>query len=202
MDLVENLGKPSSYRDRKYATGPQQLELDLASSTTLYLGNLSFFTTEEQIHALFSKTGEIKRIIMGLDRLKKTPCGFGFVEYYTRRDCVDAQRFLNLTKLDERVIRSDIDPGFKPGRQFGRGKAGGQVRDEHREDYDEGRGGWGARMKEDEQRLETQRDVYDGDNNIPDGSGSYYTKSYSNQKRGREDDDVDEMGRTKRSSRY
>jgi hypothetical protein len=103
------------------------LEKDLARSTTLYVGNLSFFTTEEQIYQVFSKTGEIKRIIMGLDRNKKTPCGFCFVEYYTRKDCLDGQKFLNGTKVDERIVRTDVDPGFKPGRQFGRGNTGGQV---------------------------------------------------------------------------
>lgn len=55
--------------------------------------------------------------------------------------------------MDERIIRTDVDPGFKPGRQFGRGRNGGQVRDEHREDYDEGRGGWGARVAELEERA-------------------------------------------------
>jgi nuclear cap-binding protein subunit 2 len=40
----------------------------------------SFFTTEEQIYELFSRVGDIKRIIMGLDRNQKTPCGFCFVE--------------------------------------------------------------------------------------------------------------------------
>ncbi len=64
---------------------------------------------------------------MGLDRLKKTPCGFCFVEYYTRSDALDAQKFINGTKVDERVIRTDFDPGFKTGRQYGRGKTGGQV---------------------------------------------------------------------------
>lgn len=54
-------------------------------STTLYVGNLSFYTTEEQIHELFSKCGDVKRIIMGLDSMKKTPCGFCFVEYPWRR---------------------------------------------------------------------------------------------------------------------
>ncbi|KAL8199277.1 UNVERIFIED_CONTAM: Nuclear cap-binding protein subunit 2 [Gekko kuhli] len=53
----------------------------LKNSTTLYVGNLSFYTTEEQIHELFSKCGDVKRIVMGLDRVKKTPCGFCFVEY-------------------------------------------------------------------------------------------------------------------------
>jgi len=30
-------------------------------------------------------------------------------------------------KLDERYIRVDLDPGFREGRQFGRGRRGGQV---------------------------------------------------------------------------
>lgn len=51
------------------------------TSCTLYVGNLSFYTTEEQIFELFSKCGDVKRIIMGLDKFKKTPCGFCFVEY-------------------------------------------------------------------------------------------------------------------------
>ena len=46
----------------------------LLTSATLYVGNLSFFTTEEQIHELFSRAGDVKRIIMGLDKTTKTPC--------------------------------------------------------------------------------------------------------------------------------
>lgn len=62
--------------------GPrEELEAKLETSCTLYVGNLAFYTTEEQIYELFSKAGELKRIIMGLDRNKKTPCGFCFVEY-------------------------------------------------------------------------------------------------------------------------
>lgn len=37
-------------------------------------------------------------------------------------------RFINGTRLDDRIIRTDWDAGFKEGRQFGRGKSGGQVR--------------------------------------------------------------------------
>ncbi|KAJ3276877.1 nuclear cap binding complex subunit [Terramyces sp. JEL0728] len=190
--IVPTLGQPSTYRDKKYPAGLEQLEVDLKNSSTLYVGNLSFYSTEEQIYELFSKTGEIKRIIMGLDRHKKTPCGFCFVEYYNIDDCLDAQKYLNGTKLDERVIRTDIDPGFQQGRQFGRGKNGGQVRDEHRVDYDEGRGGWGARIKEQEAREQTQRDVYDGSLAVPEGSQNLYTKGYyKSGKRGRDDDDYE-----------
>jgi nuclear cap-binding protein subunit 2 len=36
-------------------------------------------------------------------------------------------RYVNGTRLDDRIIRSDWDAGFCEGRQYGRGKTGGQV---------------------------------------------------------------------------
>ena len=76
---------------------------------------------------VFSRCGDVQRIIMGLDKQKKTPCGFCFVVYYTRKDAEDAVKYLSGTKVDERPIRVDFDWGFVEGRQFGRGRAGGQV---------------------------------------------------------------------------
>ncbi len=95
------------------------------------------------MHEVFSKAGDVKRIIMGLDKKKMTPCGFCFVVYYTRKDTEDCVKYLNGTIVDDRPIRVDFDWGFVDGRQFGRGKSGGQVRDEFREDFDPGRGGFG-----------------------------------------------------------
>lgn len=46
------------------------------------------------------------------------------------------------------TTRLDRDPGFKEGRQYGRGKSGGQVRDEYRMDFDLGRGGFGRVIQE------------------------------------------------------
>ena len=101
---------------------------------------------------------------MGLDKFKKvkfplipqaqdefqisrtqlqTPCGFCFVEYYLRADAESCMRYINGTRLDDRIVRVDWDAGFIEGRQFGRGKSGGQVRDEYRQDFDGGRGGYG-----------------------------------------------------------
>jgi hypothetical protein len=76
---------------------------------------------------VFSKCGDIKRIVMGLDKHKLTPCGFCFVMYYTREDTEDCVKYLNGTSLDDRPIRVDFDWGFMEGRQFGRGRSGGQV---------------------------------------------------------------------------
>ncbi|PMB73407.1 Nuclear cap-binding protein subunit 2 [Beauveria bassiana] len=163
---VDRLDRPSAYyqnkarlaqamqRDRdddRQADSESKSQPDpLADATTLYVGNLSFYTTEEQVYELFSKCGEIKRLIMGLDRFSKTPCGFCFVEYYTHQDALDCMKYVGGTKLDERIIRTDLDPGFEEGRQYGRGRSGGQVRDEYREDFDEGRGGVGRALQGEE----------------------------------------------------
>lgn len=151
----------SAYRDQKFKGTETEQKRLLAQSTTLYVGNLSFYTTEEQIHELFSRAGDIKRVIMGLNKNTKTPCGFCFVEYYSRADAENAMRYINGTRLDDRLIRTDWDAGFVEGRQYGRGKSGGQVclvllnkwvlsiyiltvnlfkvRDEYRKDFDPGR---------------------------------------------------------------
>ena len=56
----------------------------LKTSTTLYVGNLSFFTLESQLLEFFSACGQVVNLIMGLNRVKMQPCGFCFVEYATR----------------------------------------------------------------------------------------------------------------------
>ncbi|RKP34392.1 hypothetical protein BJ085DRAFT_21125 [Dimargaris cristalligena] len=169
--VTQRLDRPSSYKDHQYQGNKDQFSKDLDFTTTLYVGNLSFYTTEEQIYEIFSKCGEIKRIIMGLDRNKKTPCGFCFVEYYRRDDTLDCMRYINGTRLDDRIVRTDLDPGFREGRQFGRGRSGGQVRDEYRQEYDPGRGGWGhIRAKQEEQRRQDIDENYVPIANIPEGA--------------------------------
>jgi len=142
--LIDDLGAPSSYRDRGYDGTDEDFKRDIANSSTLYVGNLSFYSSEEQLYSLFGRCGPVKRVIVGLDRHKKTPCGFCFIEYHTHGDASRCKKYLDGVKLDDRYLRVDIDPGFKEGRQYGRGRSGGQVRDELRDQYDSGRGGWGG----------------------------------------------------------
>ncbi|KAK3404744.1 hypothetical protein EUGRSUZ_K01050 [Eucalyptus grandis] len=134
--LFKDQNKLSAYRDRKFSGTQEEFEQALLSSTTVYIGNMSFYTTEEQVYELFSRAGELKKIIMGLDKNSKTPCGFCFVLYYSREDTEDAVKYISGTILDDRPIRVDFDWGFQEGRQWGRGRSGGQVRDEYRTDYD------------------------------------------------------------------
>ncbi|KAF8508042.1 hypothetical protein BU17DRAFT_100075 [Hysterangium stoloniferum] len=62
-------------------------------------------------------------------------------------------RYVSGTKLDERII----DLSYKEDRNYGRGKRGGQARDEHQQDYDPGRGG----------------DATDGPNAVAGGGGDW-----------------------------
>ena len=145
---AERLDKPSQYLIKKAMRRGyldnlhQSMELK-----TIYVGNLAKHTTEEQIHELFLKCGGIYRIIMGLDRVKLRPCGFCFVIYSQKESSWNAMKYLNGTKLDDQVLEIDLDPGFKEGRQFGRGFLGGQAKDEGSQNsfpggHGRGRGGF------------------------------------------------------------
>ncbi|KAI3705341.1 hypothetical protein L1987_75577 [Smallanthus sonchifolius] len=77
--LFKDPNKISAYRDRRFPGTQEDYEHALQTATTVYIGNMSFYTTEEQLYELFSRAGEIKKIVMGLDKNTKTPCGFCFV---------------------------------------------------------------------------------------------------------------------------
>ncbi|CAL5430999.1 unnamed protein product [Camellia sinensis] len=144
--LIKDQSKLSPYRDRRFPGTQEEFEHALLTSTTIYIGNMSFYTTEEQVYELFSRAGEIKKIIMGLDKNTKTPCGFCFVLYYSREDAEDSVKYISGTILDDRPIRVDFDWGFQEGRQWGRGRSGGQ------------KGGYGKLVQ---RELEAQRQLVD-----------------------------------------
>lgn len=50
-----------------------------------------------------------------------------FIRFYSREDTEDAVKYISGTILDDRPIRVDFDWGFQEGRQWGRGRSGGQV---------------------------------------------------------------------------
>ncbi|CAB99394.1 nuclear cap-binding complex small subunit [Schizosaccharomyces pombe] len=166
MASITRLDAVSPYLIRRFKNDLRALDA-VKQSNCVYVGNLSFYTTEEQIYALFSKCGEIRRIIMGVDRFTKTPCGFCFVEYFENQDALDSLKYISRTSLDERIIRADLDHGYEEGRQYGRGASGGQVRDEMREEFDPGRGGYAKNRQPTSSR---QLANYSGISSAPLGS--------------------------------
>jgi RNA recognition motif-containing protein len=56
------------------------LEIWLESSVTIYIGNLSFQATEDDLREVFSDYGEVSRISLPTDRETGRKRGFAFVE--------------------------------------------------------------------------------------------------------------------------
>lgn len=59
--------------------------------------------------------------------------------FYDHETAMTAVNCLNGSKIDERVIRVEIDWGFSDGRQWGRAANGAQIRDFRRKRIDEDR---------------------------------------------------------------
>ena len=97
----------------------------------LYIGNLTYSVTGEQLRNLFAEYGEVKdvRVIEGK--------GFGFVEMATSEEAQAAMDALNQTVFEGRTMRIDEARPMQPRREFDRGPGGGG--------YGRGRGHGGGR---------------------------------------------------------
>ena len=76
--------------------------------TKLYVGNLSYSVTEEQLRQLFSQAGEIEEVALIMDRDTRQPKGFGFVEMTTQAEAEKAIQMFNEHELDGRRMMVNI----------------------------------------------------------------------------------------------
>jgi RNA recognition motif-containing protein len=92
----------------------------------IFVGNLSYRTTEDQLADLFSQVGEVESVTIITDRDTGRSRGFGFVEMDSEAGAKAIERF-NGYELDGRAInvneaRPRAERGFGSGRGgFGRG---------------------------------------------------------------------------------
>ncbi len=70
----------------------------------LYVGNLAYSTTQEQIQELFAQAGEITEITLITDRDTGRPKGFGFVSMATEEGAQEAIKRFNGYQLDSRAL--------------------------------------------------------------------------------------------------
>ena len=73
----------------------------------LYVGNLSFDTTDQQLEQSFSEHGEITSAVVVKDRDTNRSRGFGFVEYTQNADAQKAKEAMNGKELDGRALKVD-----------------------------------------------------------------------------------------------
>lgn len=118
-ELYEQLKPKSKYYDRANYSSQEEYDKKLLDTCTVYVGNLSFYTSQDSINELFSRCGQVKDIKMGIND-DGHPAGFCFVMYpshsYRFNNHEEAQlavEYISQTKLWERIIRVDWDPGYK-----------------------------------------------------------------------------------------
>lgn len=88
----------------------------------LFVGGLSFNTTEESLRQTFSSFGTLVEAKIITDRDSGRSRGFGFVSFDNDEDAEQALQKVNGTELDGRMIRVDH------ATDRGRGERGGRSR--------------------------------------------------------------------------
>ena len=97
----------------------------------LYIGSLSYDTTDESLKNLFAQFGEVASATVITDRMSGRSKGFGFVEMSSDEDAQKAIDALNGTEFEGRkIIVNEARPQEeRPRRNFnrqgGRGFGGG-----------------------------------------------------------------------------
>ena len=77
------------------------------SSAKLYVGNLSYDTSEASLRTLFGPHGEVISVTLITDRDSGRPKGFGFVEMGTAEEAQKAKAALDGSQLDGRALKVD-----------------------------------------------------------------------------------------------
>ena len=73
-------------------------------STKLYVGNLSYNTTENQLQDIFAEYGPVTEVDLIMDKFSGRPRGFGFVTMETKEAADAAVQALNGKNIDGRDL--------------------------------------------------------------------------------------------------
>src|SRR5258708_25925425 len=95
--------------------------------TNIFVGNLSYQTTQEELLAAFSAYGNVERVNIVTDRDTGQPRGFAFVEMTERRDAETAISQLNGAEVNGRAMNGN-EARPKPTGGGGGGFGGGRGR--------------------------------------------------------------------------
>jgi RNA recognition motif-containing protein len=72
--------------------------------TTIYVGNLSFNATEQDVRSLFERHGKVDSVKLIMDRETGKPRGFGFVDM-EQNEALAAIQALNGHQMNGRPLR-------------------------------------------------------------------------------------------------
>ncbi len=109
-------------------------------STKLFVGNLSFNTTENDLSDAFAAHGTVVEANLMMDRMSGRPRGFGFVTMSSADEAQKAIDALNGQQLDGRALTVNVARPREDRPPGGGGGGGGGSRGPRRE-YGGGGGG-------------------------------------------------------------
>jgi len=112
-------------------------------STKLFVGNLSFNTTENDLSDAFAAHGTVVEANLMMDRMSGRPRGFGFVTMSSAEEAQKAIDALNGQQLDGRALTVNVARPREDRPPGGGGGGGGGSRGPRRE-YGGGSGGGGG----------------------------------------------------------
>lgn len=104
----------------------------------LFVGNLSFQTTEDELRSLFESFGEVTRAEIVKDRDSGRSRGFGFVEMAEEESAEKAVAALNGKEVQGRAVTVNEARPRPERNRFGSGSRGG---------FGGNRFGWSARQR-------------------------------------------------------
>src|SRR5713101_5077399 len=93
--------------------------------TNIFVGNLSYQTTQEDLQQAFSQYGGVERVNIVTDRDSGQPRGFAFVEMTERRDAETAIAQLNGAEMNGRALNVNEARPKPAGGGGGYGGGGG-----------------------------------------------------------------------------
>ena len=96
------------------------------SNSKLYVGNMSFKTTEDELRSAFGQFGSVTDVYVAMDKMTGRPRGFAFVTMGTPEEARVAIEKMNGTELDGRALTvNEARPKEEgSGRSFGGGGGG------------------------------------------------------------------------------
>jgi cold-inducible RNA-binding protein len=112
-------------------------------STKLFVGNLSFNATENQLQDLFAAYGNVLEVDIIMDKFSGRPRGFGFVTMETKEAADAAVKALNGKDVEGRAMTVNEARPREDRPRSGGGSGGGY----DRERGGGGRGGRGGRRE-------------------------------------------------------
>ncbi len=100
---------------------------DQVNPRKLFVGNLPYGVTEDQLNDLFGQYGELQEVKLIIDRMTGRSKGIAFVEFVNEADAATAMEATNGTEVDGRAIIVNVARPFAPRERTG-GFGGGDRR--------------------------------------------------------------------------